>query len=158
MDVAVLLPRALLTHRNALARISVLPPEVLSRIFRLVALAEPPPWSELQHLGWISVTHVCRHWRQAARVSGYRASTAWISETLARARNAPLAIFPAHFAHARESHLRGGLVTHHFDDNVRKICNMRVPALEHFELGVAVASPITTLGTPFCNGMSRNFG
>jgi hypothetical protein len=71
---------------------------------------------------------VCRHWRQVAlddsslwaRISGYQMSTAWISEALARARNAPLAIdllgtpnpetlamFPAHFAHTREFRLRG---------------------------------------------------
>ncbi|KAI0279683.1 hypothetical protein BC826DRAFT_554678 [Russula brevipes] len=99
MDAAIRLTRALLTQRNALPPISLLPPEVLARIFHLVALAESP-WSELQSSRWINVTHVCRHWRQVAlddsslwaRISGYRPSTAWISETLARARNAPLAI------------------------------------------------------------------
>jgi hypothetical protein len=176
IDAAMRLTRALLTHRNALAPISVLPPEVLARIFHLVALAESP-WSELQSLRWINVTHVCRHWRQVAlddsslwaRISGYRTSTAWISETLARARNAPLAIsllgtpnaetlamFPAHFAHTREFRLRG-LVAYHFDDNVRNIwniCKLEAPTLEHFELGVAVASPVTFLGAPFFSGVA----
>jgi hypothetical protein len=82
-------------------------------------------------LRWISVTHVCRHWRQVAlddsslwaRISGLMANTTWISEMLARARNAPLeidllvtpnaetlAMFTAHFAHTHEFRLRG-LVT-----------------------------------------------
>jgi hypothetical protein len=121
-----LLTRALLTHRNALASISVLPPDVLARIFYLVALAEPP-WSELQSLGWISVVHACRHCRQVALgdsslwggrgYSGYHTNTTWISETRAERATAidllgtsnaeTLAMFPAHFAHKREYHLRG---------------------------------------------------
>jgi hypothetical protein len=178
IDAAMLLTRALLTHRNTLAPISVLPPEVFSRIFRLVALAEPAR-SILQKLRWIRVTHVCRHWRQVAlddsslwaRISGYQMTSAWISLSLARARNAPLtidllgalssktlAMFPAHFAHTREFRLCGlvahRLVAHHLDDNIRKICNLEAPALEHFELDVTASFPTTFIGAPFFNGMA----
>ncbi|KAI0284063.1 hypothetical protein BC826DRAFT_170889 [Russula brevipes] len=171
IDAAMLLTRALLTHRNTLAPISVLPPEVLARIFHLVAGS---PWQKQESLRWISVTHVCRHWRQVAlddsslwaKISGRMASTTWISEMLARARNAPLAIdlletpdaetlamFTAHFAHTHEFRLRG-LVTPHFDDSIREICSLEAPALEHFELGVRVAPPVTFLRAPFFNGMA----
>ncbi|KAI0290880.1 hypothetical protein BC826DRAFT_1106213 [Russula brevipes] len=174
IDAAMLLARALLTHRNILAPISVLPPELLLRIFHLVPSAEPPS-CELQGLRWISVTYVCRHWRQVAlddsslwaRISGYQISTAWISEVLARARNAPLTIdllgaqepetlvmFPAHFAHTREFRLCG-LVAHRLSNNqIWNICNLEAPTLEHFELGAAVGSPIIFLETPFFKGMA----
>jgi hypothetical protein len=173
IDAAMLLTRALLTHRNTLAPVSVLPPEVLARIFHLVALAESSR-SKMGSLRWISVTHVCRHWRQVAlddsslwaRISGSTANTAWISEMLARARNAPLAIdlfetpnaetlamFTAHFAHTHEFRLRG-LVAPHNDDNIREICSLEAPALEHFELGADIAPPVTFLRAPFFNGMA----
>jgi hypothetical protein len=172
IDAAMLLTRALLTYRNTLAQISVLPPEVFSRIFHLVAL-EKLPFFESRKRRWIRVTHVCRHWRQVAlddsslwaRISGYQKTTAWISLALARARNAPLAIdlgtpnaetlamVPAHFAHTREFRLHD-LVSHDLDDNIRKICNLEAPALEHFELGSTDASPVTFIGTPFFNGMA----
>jgi hypothetical protein len=173
IDAAMLLARALLTHRNTLAPVSVLPPEVLARIFHLAALAESSQ-PEMGSLRWISVTHVCRHWRQVAlddsslwaRISGSTANTTWISETLARARNAPLTIdlfetqdaetlsmFTAHFAHTHEFRLRG-LVTPHCDDNIREICSQEAPALEHFELGADIDSPITFFRAPFFNGMA----
>jgi len=63
-DVARLL-HSLLLHRNALAPISLLPPEILARVFSLLALQEPP-YSSKQSLGWIRATHVCWHWRQVA--------------------------------------------------------------------------------------------
>ncbi|KAI0284062.1 hypothetical protein BC826DRAFT_170884 [Russula brevipes] len=171
IDAAMLLTRALLTHRNTLAPISVLPPEVLARIFHLVAGS---PWQKQESLRWISVTHVCRHWRQVAlddsslwaKISGRMASPTWISEMLARARNAPLAIdlldkpdaetlamFTAHFAHTHEFRLRD-LVNPHLDDSIREICSLEAPALEHFELGARFFSPITSLREPFFNGMA----
>ncbi|KAI0289297.1 hypothetical protein BC826DRAFT_1107155 [Russula brevipes] len=176
IDAAMLLTRALLTHRNTLAPISILPPEVLARIFHLVALAmSSRPKTEI-FLRWISVTHVCRHWRQVAlddsslwaRISGRLAKPTWISETLARARNAPLAInlfvapnaetmsmFTAHFAHTHEFRLRG-LVAPHNDDNIREICGLEAPSLKHFELAADIDSPFTFLRAPFFNGMAPN--
>ncbi|KAI0289298.1 hypothetical protein BC826DRAFT_1187919 [Russula brevipes] len=86
--------------------------EVLARIFHLVALAESSR-PGMGSLRWIGITHDL----------GWRVNTTWIAETLARARNAPLAIdlfgawnaetlsmFAAHFAHTHEFRLRG-LVT-----------------------------------------------
>ncbi|KAI0277169.1 hypothetical protein BGY98DRAFT_901925, partial [Russula aff. rugulosa BPL654] len=89
--------RSLLIRRNTLVPISGLPPEILARVFH-VLVHEEPPFSRRRNLGWIRVTHVCRHWRQVAlddsslwaRISGTQANTKWISEMLARAKNAPL--------------------------------------------------------------------
>src|ERR1019366_7937030 len=85
--------------RNALAPISLLPPEILARVFHFLTLEEPPCSGE-QNLGWIRATHVCRLWRQVAlgdsslwaKISGIPTNTERISEMLARARNAPLDI------------------------------------------------------------------
>ena len=49
--------------------ISTLLPELLSRIFCFHALEELPQFkvgTRSSKLGWIGVTHVCRHWRQVA--------------------------------------------------------------------------------------------
>ncbi|KAI0280964.1 hypothetical protein BC826DRAFT_975018 [Russula brevipes] len=168
-----ILTRALLTHRNTLAPASVLPPEVLARIFHLVAFAESSP-PEMGSLRWISVTHVCRHWRQVAlddsslwaRISGRSVNTTWISETLARARNAlleidlfkaqnaeTLSMFTAHFAHTHEFRLRRVLAPHK-DENIREICGLEAPALEHFELAALTNFPVVFLRAPFFNGMA----
>ncbi|KAI0264874.1 hypothetical protein BC834DRAFT_237118 [Gloeopeniophorella convolvens] len=53
------------TQLNALSHISLLPPELLSRIFRILR----DDWKFLvifKLLGWVAVTHVCRQWRQVA--------------------------------------------------------------------------------------------
>ncbi|KAI0289292.1 hypothetical protein BC826DRAFT_1187913 [Russula brevipes] len=173
IEAAMLLTRALFTHRNTLAPISVLPAEVLTRIFHLVAFAESSR-SSMGSLRWIGITHVCRHWRQVAlddsslwaRISSSTARPTWVSEVLARARNAPLAIelfttsnaetlsmFAAHFARTHEFRLRG-IVASTVDDNIREICSLEAPALEHFELGAAPGSPVTFLRAPFFNGMA----
>ena len=158
--------RSLLIRRNALAPISLLPPEILARVFHSLALDEPP-YSGKQNFGWIRTTHVCRHWRQVAlgdsslwaRISDIhtKLNTALISEMLARARNAPLEIdidlvatpssdallymFPPHFSHTRGLRLHN-LSTPHFE-SVRKILSREAPDLEHLEIGLSVASPFT---------------
>ena len=99
IDTAMNFVRSLLTRRNALVPISLLPPEILSRVFHLLVLEEPP-LSGGQNLSWIRITHVCQHWRQVAlgnsslwaRIWGISTNTKWISEMLARAKNAPLDI------------------------------------------------------------------
>jgi hypothetical protein len=59
--------RSLLTRRNTLMPISLLPPEILARVFHLLVLKEPPfSGRRKRNLGWIRATHVCRHWRQVA--------------------------------------------------------------------------------------------
>src|SRR5712691_184935 len=120
--------RSLLTRRNALVPISLLPPEILAWIFHLLVHDEWP-LSGLRNLGWIEVTHVCRHWRQVAldnsslwaRIWCLPANPKWISEILARAKNAPLDIelndislnpeaflmIPPHISHTRQLRLHG---------------------------------------------------
>ncbi|KAF8486832.1 hypothetical protein DFH94DRAFT_3537 [Russula ochroleuca] len=148
--------RSLLTCRNTLAPISLLPPEALARVFRFLALEEQNP-------GWIRATHVCRFWREVAlgdsslwaTISGIPTNTEWIPEMLARARNAPLDIdidigvtsnpevllvFPPHLSHTRELRLYSLSILH--SDSVRAIYSREAPALEHFELGVSETSLI----------------
>src|SRR5260221_239048 len=152
-------------HRNAVAPISTLPPELLVQIFHFHALLERP-CPGLQQLvgsiGWIRVTHVCQRWRQVAlddsllwaTITGFLSSVEWFSETLARARNAPLIVdlegapnpkilpkFLPHITRTRELRLRRLSA---FDlHSVREIFALEAPALEHFELGLnAVTSPV----------------
>lgn len=153
---------SLLMHRNNLTPVSLLPPELLARIFHFHSLAEPP-WHGVNRLGWIKATHVCRHWRQVAldhaslwaRISGFPMSTKWITEQLSRAKSSPLVIellgsptletlsfFPSHFPHTRELRLRG-LRKDHFPV-IKQLCALEAPDLEHFELGVSVESPLTS--------------
>jgi hypothetical protein len=159
IDAARRLTLSLLTRRNTLVPISVLPPELLARIFRYYAHGEPVGF---HGLGWIAVTHVCQQWRQVAlddsslwaRVSSFALGTKWIAETLVRARNAPLvidllgtpspeilAMFPKHISHIRELRLPGLSLFH--SPGVREICGSEAPELEEFELGLSNASPVT---------------
>ena len=153
--------RSLLTRRNTLVPISLLPPEILARVFHFLVLKETP-FSGGRKLGWIRVTHVCWHWRQVAfddsslwsRILGIQANTKWISEMLARAKNAPLDIefytagmsspeallmIPPHLSHTRRLRFHD-LINF---DNVRAIFSWGAPALEHFELTAAPYSPVT---------------
>ena len=154
----------LLSHRNAIAPISALPPELLARVFHFHALVEPP-WSSMQNLGWIRVTHVCRQWRHVAlddlslwaTITGFWPSTELMSESLVRARNAPLVIdfevtpsleilakFPPHISHIRELRLRNLSPLH--SQGVQEICALEAPVLEHFELALDPAPyPVTFL-------------
>jgi F-box-like len=166
--------RSLLARRNTLVPISLLPPELLSRIFHFHALEEQS-WLSPETLGWIRVTHVCRHWRRVAledstlwaTISGIPRSKRWIAEMLARAKCAPLIInlidapdnaiismFPSQFFHTRELRLRCLSLAHL--DNIRELCELEAPVLEHFELDMSDAScPVTfyqLIGTKFFKG------
>ena len=144
--------RSQLTRRNALMPISLLPPEILARVFHLLVLKETP-FSGTRKLGWIKVTHVCRHWRQVAlddsslwaRIRATQANTKWISEMLARAKNAPLHIVLTtvgmsspekllmilpHLSHTCQLRFPNLI----YFDRVREIFSLEAPALEHFEL------------------------
>ena len=161
IDVSKCLTHSLLSSRNALAPISSLPPELLARVFDFYALVEPP-WSGVQKLGWIGVTHVCQRWRQVAlndaslwaRVVGILPSPAWMSEALVRARDTPLVFdivgtpspgvlskIPLHMSHT--SKLRLHRLAIHDSQAVREICALEAPVLEHFELGTSDATPVT---------------
>ncbi|KAH9985026.1 hypothetical protein BJV77DRAFT_1174720, partial [Russula vinacea] len=85
--------------RYGFTPISLLPPEVLARVFHFLLLEEPPFPIE-RDLGWRRATHVCRFWRQVAlddsslwgTISGITTNAELISEMLARSRDAPLDI------------------------------------------------------------------
>ena len=164
IDAVMQLPHSL---HNAMASISVLPPEILSRIFHFISLdsLSPLECSTTQDLGWIIATHVCRLWRQVAmgdsllwaRIWGVPTNGELVSEMLARARDAPLEIeinldgasdpkililFPPHLSHTRELRLRGLDIRHL--DSVRDICSQEAPSLEHFEVEVSLNYPTIT--------------
>jgi len=61
IDAAKRLMLSMFTRRNMLAPISILPAEILVRIFHFVAFSEEP-----YTLGCVQVTHVCRRWGQIA--------------------------------------------------------------------------------------------
>ena len=164
VDAAKQLLHSQLARRNALAPISLLPPEILARVFHCLVF-EDPACSRRQNLGWLRATHVCQFWRQVALddsslwatiISGISANTKLISEMLARSRNALLIIdiyldgtsgqevlhmFPPHLSHTRELRLHGLSILH--SRGVRRIYSREAPALEHFELRAPVNSPIT---------------
>ncbi|KAI0062543.1 hypothetical protein BV25DRAFT_1885251 [Artomyces pyxidatus] len=61
--------RAVRMRRNTLSPVHRLPPEILAMIFSFLADEYPPRRFVsygLSKLGWITVTHVCHHWRQVA--------------------------------------------------------------------------------------------
>ncbi|KAI0047461.1 hypothetical protein FA95DRAFT_1559086 [Auriscalpium vulgare] len=85
-----------------LAHINKLPPEVFGRIFLLCQDVDSP----FEHddivgpsLGWIRVTHVCRHWRAVAlemrdlwtRIP-FSLGTHWVDTMFARAERTPLVV------------------------------------------------------------------
>ncbi|KAF8486836.1 hypothetical protein DFH94DRAFT_659751 [Russula ochroleuca] len=163
VDAAKQLLHSQLTHRNTLTPISLLPPEVLARVFHFLGF-EDPACSAEQNLGWIRATHVCRFWRQVAlddsslwaTISGISANTELISEMLARAKNAPLDIdihlrgassrevlrmFPLHISHTRELRFHFPCIL--YSDCVRDIYSREAPVLEHFELRGLIKSPAT---------------
>ena len=147
---------SLISRRNTLAPISVLPPELLVHTFHFHALKEPARSSGLPRLGWIVVTHVYERWHQVAlhnsslwahgfsshsEALGLRAE--WIAKMLIRAQNAPLvvdfvgtespeipAMFPRHIFHTREHRLRGLSLLH--SQSVQEICGSEAPKLENF--------------------------
>ena len=150
-------------RRNSLAPISLLPTEILARVFHFLALDEPPLSTE-RDSGWMKTTHVCQHWRQVAlgdsslwaRIERIDpdVDSALISEMLDRAKNAPLEIdidvintisnpmhlFSQHLSHTRALRLHD-LGTSD-GEGVREIFSREAPALEHFELELVGDYPI----------------
>ncbi|KAI0043548.1 hypothetical protein FA95DRAFT_1470995, partial [Auriscalpium vulgare] len=95
------------TKRNKfVAKSSILPPEVLSRVFEFLALAHPyrhdvdaTRGGSSPRLGWIVVSHICRHWRQVAvddtslwRTISSEMEPKWIAEMVARTKDRPLTV------------------------------------------------------------------
>jgi hypothetical protein len=164
IDTAKQFVRSLLTRRNALVPISLLPPKILARVFHFLQFLVPkelPSYRRCRrNLGWITVTHVCRHWHQVALddsslwaniTCAVPTNIKWISEILAWAKNAPLDIefnvgassiaealpmIPPHLSRTRQ--LRLHRLTEVHVDSIREILySWETPALEHFKLMIA---------------------
>jgi hypothetical protein len=158
VDAAKQLLHSQLARRNTLVPISLLPPEVLARVFHLLVLNDT--------LGPITATHVCRFWRQVAlddsslwaKISSIMINPKLFSEMLVRAKNAPLdihiclrsrsgrevlRIFPPHLSHTRTLRLYSLSSTTLHPDSVEGIYSREAQALEHFELRGSVRSTIT---------------
>ncbi|KAI0063913.1 hypothetical protein BV25DRAFT_1785027, partial [Artomyces pyxidatus] len=83
-------------RRNAIAPISRLPSEVVVVVFAFLSL-ELQTWKD--NLGWITVPHVCRRWRDIAlnaatlwREISLALGAEWTSTSLVRARDTPIII------------------------------------------------------------------
>lgn len=105
-----LLTSSIRTRHNAYIPVSRLPSEILAQIFLFLSFGagsklvrETSPGHMVQHkardLGWIKVTHVCRHWRQVAlaHLSLWTTITndlgaKWVPLMLARAQSLPVNI------------------------------------------------------------------
>ncbi|KDQ23202.1 hypothetical protein PLEOSDRAFT_1086598 [Pleurotus ostreatus PC15] len=89
--------RNLKTRRNAYSNTSILPPEVLSKIF-LAAKDGIPGYGVLKEASWLNVAGVCQEWRSIALASPRMWSSIDISkpncalEFLKRSKSAPLRI------------------------------------------------------------------
>jgi len=150
----------MLTRRNMLAPISILPMEILALIFHFVAFSESHYSRD-----WFHFTHVCQHWRQVALddstlwtdFSALSGSKHWIAKQLSRAKNAPLVVDPCswptrwsdilkaktrisvfipHISHTRELYLRDMSFVSSERKIVQEIGTKNAPALERLELGV----------------------
>jgi hypothetical protein len=140
---------SMLTNRNMLAPISILPTEILAHIFHIIVFPVRHQW-----LGWYRITHVCRRWRQIAlddstlwaHFSDLPRNKDWIAERLSRARNAPLVIeldglmmigkdsslLIPHISRTRELYLRN--LSSFRPEIVHKITMQEAPVLECLEL------------------------
>ncbi|KAJ8595254.1 hypothetical protein M405DRAFT_807554 [Rhizopogon salebrosus TDB-379] len=90
--------RALRTHRNVLSPISSIPPEILGAVFVHLARQVQSRYSPdaPEALSWLSVGHVCRHWRDVALANPHLWATPFLNSTkgteemLLRSKMAPL--------------------------------------------------------------------
>ena len=147
--------RALKRHRNALAPISSLPPEVFATIFSFVRLPECCILAEEpDQLACLHVSHVCHQWREIAlsqpllwnHVDFTTITSTGAAEILVRARMVPLrleAMVPiGHWDDSRFSAFRKELQAH-----VSHTCHLRISA-EHSHLRKSLeelVSPAPTL-------------
>ncbi|KAI0321082.1 hypothetical protein OF83DRAFT_1168769 [Amylostereum chailletii] len=113
-----------MVHRNSLALTSSLPVELLARVFEFHAIAQPPGLSHFNTvpsnaLGWITVSHVCRFWRQVAlnhpglweRIA-FDLGPSWTLRMLDRAKAYPI-IFKRTVDFRTSSSTDQSLITHH---------------------------------------------
>lgn len=103
--------------KQSSAPIFTIPPELIARCFAILAEEDPPtvclytrdaqtfsevrepPGSARPHLGFLTITHVCRRWRDIALTMSSLWSTLtfmlgprWLEEMLRRSKSAPLTI------------------------------------------------------------------
>ncbi|KAI0063932.1 hypothetical protein BV25DRAFT_1853800 [Artomyces pyxidatus] len=83
-------------RRNAIALISRLPPEILSRVFYFCV---PETHAFPADIQWIKVSHVCTRWREVALNSTHLWSEVhlqwgedWVGEMLSRSKGTPIVI------------------------------------------------------------------
>ena len=165
--------------------ISVLPPEILARVFHLLVREEMPLFG-IENMGWIKVTHVCGHWRQVAlddsslwaKIWGIPVHTKLISEMLARAKDLPLDIellytstsnlepfimFLQHLSRTRQLRLRSLSESTLHSDGVRQF-SVAKPQCSNNSNSRLPVPPISLLpsralvGTCCSRGMPRGYG
>jgi len=140
---------SMLTRRNMLVLISILPAEIITRIFN--AFSEQP-----YSLGWMPVTHVCRRWHQIAlddstlwtHFSAHLRNKGRIAERLCCARNAPhiielcgslgkntFSLFLPHISHTHGLCLRN--LSFFNSEIIQEISIQKAPSLERLELSMS---------------------
>ncbi|ETW81375.1 hypothetical protein HETIRDRAFT_417520 [Heterobasidion irregulare TC 32-1] len=153
--------RAVHLRRRRVFPVTRLPNELLGHVFSLLA-DDDPPYKETSasrprpfSIGWIKVTHVCRHWREVAL--DYSQLWAhipldmgreWTRELIVRAKHAPLAIYgkreaglilPALVASGHLSHTRVLCIRDADLDVVHSMTTAAAPMLEHVTLELVMA-------------------
>ncbi|KAI0045619.1 hypothetical protein FA95DRAFT_1461369, partial [Auriscalpium vulgare] len=89
---------AIKMRRNSIAPIHRLPSEIFAKVFSILCQSHAPSTFSTWELGWITVTHVCRHWRQIAFDNPSLWGTniishpMWIEERLSRSKNSPITL------------------------------------------------------------------
>ncbi|KAA1473284.1 hypothetical protein DENSPDRAFT_749860, partial [Dentipellis sp. KUC8613] len=89
--------------RNTASPVNKLPPEILARVFVCCAVLERPRLvitaTRRFHPGWITVTYVCRYWREAALQESAlwweitdEFGLHWMNEMLARSKAVPVSL------------------------------------------------------------------
>ncbi|KAI0258874.1 hypothetical protein BC834DRAFT_670818 [Gloeopeniophorella convolvens] len=162
--------RSLYTQLNALAPVSLLPTELLARIFHL--LRDSKKYGKNARLPRaVAVSHVCRHWREVAlsdsslwsaiRDNAPQCSRSCFTKMLVRSKNAPLDIelhlphpnllrsLSRHSSRISRLSLSGLMNSGPAEDGpVQDLFKIEAPALEdlHMERGYHQRRPLSTSG------------
>ena len=148
--------RTLRCRRNAIAPISSLPTEVITVIFSISRLFDAPlvPGGKRDHLAWLRVTHVCRHWREIAlnnplfwnHIDFTYLTLAGAAEVLVRAKKAPLQLSVWVTGYHRD-HTRFNALQKELQSRVANICDLEISADAFFLRRTLkqLASPAPTL-------------
>ncbi|EIM84207.1 uncharacterized protein STEHIDRAFT_112648 [Stereum hirsutum FP-91666 SS1] len=138
---------------NSVAPISLLPVELLAECFTILADAHPP--SGRQDLGWITVTHVCHHWRDFAlsmsslwAAPAFSLGSRWVSEMVIRSKGRPLTIWHSlAFKGAAPQSNRSAIAD---AKNVIDILREHLDRVKHIELNGFLPSSIDTALSTLC--------